>query len=127
LNILEDDLHFTDGYTKYATPPRAKAPPRLDQIVDVPHFSKSHLAVLIQIADIGAFVVNRHIALSLSGTPESYPGEKAKIEGWYKLMAENMVDHTSIDPPGKDKLCTFYRGIRPTGWSSKGMAKVAGR
>jgi hypothetical protein len=127
LNILEGDLQFTDSYTKYVAPRRAKPPPRLEQIVDVPHFSKSHLAVLIQIADIGAFVVNRHIDLSLTGTPERYAGERKKIDSWYRLMAENIINHTSIDPPGQDELCRFYRGIRPAGWTSKSISAMASR
>lgn len=117
-------MDFTDGYTKHLFSGRGKKPPRLDQTLDVPHFSKSHLTVLIQVTDIGAFVVNRYIALC-SGFSESYLGEREKVEYWYRLMAENMLNHTSIDPPGEDKLCTFYRGIRPSGWSGKEMAATA--
>lgn len=122
LHLLETDLSFTDGFTGYTKPPRAKGKPRLDQIVDVPHFSKSHLAVLIQIADIGAFVVNRYIDLMCVGSPEKYDGESDKIKSWYNLMSSNMVKHTSIDPPAKEDLCKFYKSIRPNGWSAKAMS-----
>lgn len=123
IHILEEDLSFTDAYTLYKAPPRAKAPPRLDQIIDIPHFSKSHLAVLIQVADIGAFVINRYIDIVLAGQPEKYPGERAKIEGWYMIMSQNMIRHTSIDPPGRDELCEYYRSIRPNGWTAKSMSE----
>ncbi len=117
IKLFENDLEFTDAYTGYKKPPRAKAPPRLDQIIDIPHFSKSHLAVLIQIADIAAFVANRHIDLFFCGGKEKYPGEKAKIKKWYSTIQAAMIKASSINPKGKDELITFYREIRPNGWN----------
>jgi hypothetical protein len=118
---FEGDLSFTDGYTGYKVPKRAKPPPRLDSIVDAPHFGKSHLAVLIQIADIGAFVTTRYLHIFHLNEREAYSGEREKVEKWYRLIAGNMITHTSIDPPGKDPLCAFFREIRPAGWTAKGM------
>lgn len=119
IQLFENDLEFTDGYTGYKAPLRAKAPPRLDQIVDIPHFSKSHLAVLIQIADIAAFIANRHIDLCLAGGKEKYKGEKAKIKKWYATIQSAMIKPSSINPKGKDELVSFYREIRPYGWLPK--------
>lgn len=127
LKLLDGDLSFTDAYTTYMAPPRAKAPPRLDQIVDIPHFSKSHKAVLIQIADIVGYVVNRSIGIESGSIPEKYPGEAAKIDQWAAFVAEGMISATSIDPPGEDSLCKFYRSIRPSPWTARGMAKKAER
>ena len=125
LSILDGDLAFTDAYTGYKAPPRAKAPPRLDQIVDIPHFSKSHKAVLIQIADIAGYAVNRSIAIESGAIPEKYPGEATKIDEWVSIVAKSMISPSSIDPPGKDDLCQFYRSIRPSPWSARGMASKA--
>lgn len=80
LGIFEQDLNFTDGYTGYVPKPRSKnQPQRLDQIIDVPHFSKSHLSVLIQLADWVAFIVNCYLLLTIYEDDEKYDGELDKI------------------------------------------------
>jgi len=119
LKLFEGDLAFTDGYTCYSPRPRAKSTPRFDQIVDIPHFSKSHLAVLIQLADVAAYIVNRYICTLSYEAGEEYEGEKTKISKWCGMIRKNMILHTSIDPPGKDEFCEFFREIRPKGWSAK--------
>lgn len=120
LRLLSDNLEFTDGYTGYKPKPRAKIQPaRLAQIVDVPYFSKSHLASVIQLADWAAFVVSLYLLLTVYGQKEKYSGELRKIEKWYQIIGNNLVSHTAIDPPGKDRLCQYYRNIRPAGWSAK--------
>ena len=120
LKIIEGDLSFTDGFAGYK--PGDKQPPRLDQVIDVPHFSKSHLAVLIQLADWAAFIVARYLLLTSYGNKESYKKEKDKIENWYTKIGENLIPPTCIDVSGKDPLCTYFREIRPNGWTSKKMA-----
>lgn len=124
LQLLEGDLSFTDGYTKYKKRPRAKSDPRLNQIVDIPHFSKSHMAVLIQLADIAAYIVNRHILISEYGFKEEYSGEADKFSKWYRIISANCIAHTSVDPPGQDDLCSFYRKMRPRKWTAKGFTKA---
>ncbi len=120
LKFFEDDLSFTDGYTGYKPKLRAKTQPqRLDQIIDVPHFSKSHLSVLIQLADWIAFIVNCYLLLTVYKNDEKYDGELDKISDWYERIGESLVTHTAIDPPGKDELCVYFNEIRPEGWSAK--------
>ena len=120
LRIMENDLSFTDGYTGYKPKPRARnQEPRLNQIIDVPHFSKSHLSVLIQLADWIAFIVNAYLLLKVYGHVEKYAGELAKIERWYSEIGDNLISHTNIDPPGNDPLCQYYKSLRPNGWSAK--------
>jgi hypothetical protein len=121
LRLLSGDLAFTDPYTGYTPRPRARVQePRLQQVIDVPHFSKSHLSVLIQLADWAAFVVNRYLLLTVYGEMESYVGELEKIEGWYQAVGGALVPHTAIDPPGKEDICLYFRQeVRPDGWSAK--------
>ena len=120
LTLLEGDLSFTDSYTGYKPKPRAKKQPqRLDQIIDVPHFSKSHLSVLIQIADWVAFIVNKYLFLTTYGEEEKYEGELEKITRWYLTIGESKIPHTHIDPPGKDFICKFFRTLRPENWTAK--------
>lgn len=118
--LLEGDLSFTDEFTGYKVKPRAKhQTSRLDQIVDVPHFSKSHLSVLIQLADWAAFIINTYLLLTVYGQAEKYPGELAKLTSWYTRIGDSLVTHTAIDPPGKTGLPGYYKSIRPNGWSAK--------
>lgn len=120
LSFFEKDLSFTDGYTGYKPSPRAKTQPqRLDQIIDIPHFSKSHLSVLIQVADFAAYIVNRYLLLTSYKLSEDYNGEKNKIKKWYRSIGSNLVKHTSIDAPSDDKLCCYFRDIRPAGWTAR--------
>ncbi len=120
LSFFENDLAFTDGYTGYKPKPRSRIQPqRLDQIIDIPHFSKSHLSVLIQVADFAAYIVNRYLLLTCYGLSETYKGEQNKIETWYWTIGSNLITHTSIDAPGKDQLCCYFREIRPNGWTAR--------
>lgn len=120
LTLLEGDLSFADSYTGYKPKPRAKKQPqRLDQIIDVPHFSKSPLSVLIQIADWVAFIVNKYLLLTTYGEKEKYEGELGKITRWYLTIGDSKIPHTHIDPPGKDFICSFFRNLRPENWTAK--------
>lgn len=124
LRILSGDLAFTDPYTGYRLRPRARnQEPRLDQIIDVPHFSKSHLAVLIQIADFAAFIMCRYLAIAIYGRDESYAGEREKIVEWHRRIGTYRVPHTATDPPGSADICKYFRNdVRPTGWAAKDWA-----
>lgn len=119
LAILESDIAFTDAYTGFKPRPKRKHPPqRLDQIVDVPHFSKSHLAAVIQVADWAAFVVGKMLNMRAYGVPEAYAGERTKLEGWYRALESMSVSHTAMQRRSKDPLSTLYRDeICPPGWS----------
>jgi Protein of unknown function (DUF3800) len=120
LQLFERDISFTDGFTGYEENHR-KGSERFDQIIDVPHFSKSHLSGLIQLADLGAYTVNRHLLLHHYGFSEEYDGEKNKVSQWYEYIGANLLSHTSIDAPGSSEICDFYRVIRPEGWKAKAM------
>lgn len=118
--IFESDLSFTDGYTGYTPKPRAKIQPeRLDEIIDVPFFSKSHLVILMQLADIVAFIANKDIQLNYLGIEEKYDGEKDRISHWASFIKQSLIPHTAINPTGKTELEQFYRDIRPEGWTAK--------
>ncbi|MFP4028471.1 MAG: DUF3800 domain-containing protein [Candidatus Brocadiia bacterium] len=124
LELFDRDLRYTDAYVLYEPKPRAKKQPeRLDQVIDVPHFTKSHLALPVQLADAVAFIVRRYLELTLYESPERYAGEQDQLHKWYKNVGECMITHTSIDPPVKkrDPLCQFYDDVRPEGWSAHRM------
>lgn len=120
LNLLDSDLTFTDGFTGYVYKPKSKNnPPRLEEVVDVPFFSKSHLSKAIQLADLAAFVVNKYLLLTVYGQPEKFPGELDLIDSWYLIIGKQRVSHTHVNPKACDDLTSFYHEIRPDGWSLK--------
>ena len=120
VSLFENDLSFTDGYTGYIAKPRAKIQPeRFDQIVDIPFFSKSHLAILTQLADIVAFIASKDILLNYYQVEEKYEGEKEKFRQWSAKIKSCMVNHLNINPNGKTALEEFYKQVRPIGWNPK--------
>jgi len=125
LKLFEQDMSFTDEFTKNTPPKRSKKPLRFNQIVDVPHFSKSHLSVLIQLADLAAYVVNRQLLLTVYGASEKYEGEAQKITNWYKYLGKKLIEPTSIDARGRSSIAIFYKNLRPQGWSAQKMKEEA--
>ena len=120
LQMLDSDLTFTDGYTGYVYKPKSKSnPPRLEELVDVPFFSKSHQSKAIQLADLAAFVVNKYLLLTVYGQPEKFPGELELITKWYSIIGAQRVSHTHVNPKACDELTAFYHDVRPDGWSYK--------
>lgn len=119
IKLIESDLSFTDGYTGYKLSRKKKQPPRLNEIIDAPFFSKSHLSTLIQLSDLVAFIVNRYILLTVFGKAESYENELKQITKWYEVIRNNAIPHVHINPSAKDALCSFYREVRPDGWTAK--------
>ena len=116
--ILEGELGFLDDYTGYAEKPRAKTQAqRLDQIVDVPHFSKSHLSIMIQTADVVAYIVTRHILLHSYGHAEKFPGETKQIGGWFDRIKKMMIERSHLSPPGKGGSIEYYRDLEPKDWN----------
>lgn len=118
--ILLADLSWTDLYTGYTFNKRkAYNPPRLDQVFDIPYFSPSHGSVMIQVADWVAFVVNKYLLLSAYDHPEKFEGEREQVTRWYGIIGKCVVKHTALDPSTKDQTCTFFKEVRPAGWSAK--------
>jgi hypothetical protein len=73
---------WTDAY--YARPRRSN---RLDQIVDVPYFVDSEHAMLVQTADLFAYILRRLVELSDLDVPSSYAGEADQVSGWAGRLA----------------------------------------
>ena len=120
LELLSQDLDFTDGFTGYKYKPKSrKNPPRLEEIVDVPYFSKSHLSKAIQLADLVAFVVNKYLLITVYGQEEKFESEFELISKWYNIIGAHRISHTQVNPKGLDDLTKFYHEIRPDGWSYK--------
>lgn len=74
--LLYDPPPWTDAIYE-----RKKKAPQFDQIVDVPFFADSKPVLLIQVADLLAYVIRRKIE-GERGAPQRYPGELEKLRGW---------------------------------------------
>jgi hypothetical protein len=120
IKILSGDLDFTDAFTQLVLPKRksSKQVERLCQIIDIPFFSKSEHSQLIQIADLVAFVVSRYIQLKSFRSTPAFAEELQVIEEFYLGIKPSLVPAAHLNPPIKDDaLVSFYREIRPTGWT----------
>lgn len=119
MSLLEGDLQFTDGYTGYKGQNRKTPLPRLNEIIDAPFYSRSHLSKMIQIADLVAFIAYRYLLLKVYSSEESYTNELVQIEDWFRKIETYSIPTVNINPPSIDELCTFYREVRPPGWISR--------
>ena len=93
--ILDDQVRHRDHFLELVrTPPgwtdgfyeRRRREETLTQIVDVPYFANSEHVLLIQVADLVAFILRRRTELA-EGRPPKYDDEPEKIEGWAQRVA----------------------------------------
>lgn len=86
---------------------------RLSMIVDTAYFVRSHHASFIQIADLVAFAVRRHIEIS-EGDKERFSGEAARIQKWYSLIEPLLISKACRLPKGKGcGLVGFLQAVCP--------------
>lgn len=71
---------WTDTFYK-----RGKKQPKLDQLVDVPHFVDSKHVGLVQLADLITLIVRKYIELK-SGRAPAYTGEMEDMERWMSVV-----------------------------------------
>ncbi|HET7676948.1 MAG TPA: DUF3800 domain-containing protein [Candidatus Limnocylindrales bacterium] len=80
--LTKEPPAWTDDY--YA---RARREPPLSRLVDSPYFANSRHVLLLQIADLLAFVLRRHAELTM-GLPSQYEGEAEKIGSWSEWIGQ---------------------------------------
>ncbi len=90
---------------------RTKEQDQLDQIVDMPNFSDSKKLPLIQVADFLAFFLRRYAELEEGYSEEQYEGERERIRGWAKQIADRSIARTHVYPKAKRNEAQeyFYR------------------
>jgi hypothetical protein len=72
---------WTDAY--YGRGPKQGG---LDQIVDVPYFADSQHALLLQVADLVAYVLRKHGELVEGLGQEAYVGEQRTVGEWAEAI-----------------------------------------
>jgi hypothetical protein len=79
--LLLDPPSWTDEY--YNCEPYSM---KLNQIIDVPYFVDSRHALLVQIADLAAYLIRRYIEIEGGIEDEKYTGEKTKVSSWVNKL-----------------------------------------
>ena len=86
----------------------------LDQVIDVPYFADSQHAVLIQAADIFAFLLRLYAELHEGITTEKFPGELERLSKWIGQMGPVLLpDSVRWSMASKDPCTEFFRSIAP--------------
>lgn len=87
----------------------------LNQIIDVPHFVDSEHVGLIQVSDLVAFILRRHLELVDGGDAERYAGEAAKISAWTDKALDRSIGKSFIYPVrGRCDAAEFFCEYGPT-------------
>lgn len=76
-DLVRNPPGWSDGYYD-----RSKRQDRLDQIIDVPHFANSEHVLLVQLADLIAYLVRRYAELVEGHRDPDYDDEPERLEGW---------------------------------------------
>ncbi len=66
----------------------------LSQVVDVPYFADSKKAVLIQVADMVAYIIRLYAELAQRIVNESYDGEFSRLQEWVGELTPLLVNRT---------------------------------
>lgn len=70
---------------------RKKIQEQLDQVVDAPYFGDSKDVVLIQLADLAAFLLRRHAEVQLGLRNPKYEDEPQKLSAWMKSFSDRAI------------------------------------
>lgn len=88
LGLVRTPPPWTDAYYD-----RTRRQPALEQIVDVPYFADSEHVLLIQVADLVAFVLRRRTELH-EGLVEHFEGETDRLDGWTEIVSALAQDRS---------------------------------
>lgn len=90
INLVVKPPQWTDAY--YRRDVKVEA---MHCIVDVPYFAKSEHALLIQVADLLAYILRTHAEIKDSLITEKYTGEGARMEIWSQKISKMALPRTS--------------------------------
>lgn len=113
-NEERERLRFTD---LIARPPawsdeyydRTSRQEQLDQIIDVPYFGDSREVVLLQLADLVAFILRRYAEIECSYVGPKYHDERQKIASWAGSISARSIGRSFLYPRrGRDYAAELF-------------------
>lgn len=109
-DLLLDPPECTDAYYERD----AKAVP-FDQVIDTPFFVQSERVPAIQLADVFAFIIRRHIEIADGHREERFDGEGALLQTWFDHLEARLLPASARSPkrPRSD-LADAYRSSMPS-------------
>ncbi len=100
---------WTDEYYK-----RRRRQGPLDQIVDVPFFGDSEEVLLLQVADLVAYLLRRYAELEHGTSTEAYIGEHGQVRGWVVGIVERAIPTAARWPRRNlSQLDELFRDLAP--------------
>ncbi|MEI6092778.1 MAG: DUF3800 domain-containing protein [bacterium] len=109
IKLVNSPPAWTDTYYK-----RGKKQEQLDQVIDVPYFSDSRGACLLQMSDLIAYILRRHVEIQEDKSPLKYSDEKQKIETWVNTIVEmSLPKSTRYMSKGRDECSDFFYKYAP--------------
>ncbi len=101
---------WTDNYYN-----RNKKQEQLDQIIDVPFFADSQEVLLLQVADVIAFVLRRYAEIMEGKDTPRYKDELNRLKGWVKLISSRCYALPSRWPSrGLTEVQQMFDALAPT-------------
>jgi hypothetical protein len=108
-DLIIDPPTWSDSYYN-----RDSNKERLDQIIDVPHFVDSKHVGLIQVADLVAFFLRRHLELASGCKKARYKGEEEKVETWIKKALKLGIPNSmTYLRKGRCDASEYFCGFKP--------------
>lgn len=93
---------------------RSKKQIVLDQIIDVPFFGDSQEVVLLQVADLIAYILRRYAEIHDAKVPPTYHDEPNRLETWVKFIEKRSYPSSSRWPKrGANSIHEFFNILVP--------------
>lgn len=108
-DLVASPPEWTDEYYD-----RSKKQRRFDQIIDVPFFGDSQQVLLLQVADLIAYLLRHHAELEEGRDKERYAGESDAVRDWVrKIVVRAFPASTRWPKKGGGKSGEFFSSLAP--------------
>lgn len=109
IKLVSSPPTWTDSYYN-----RSKRQEQLNQVIDVPYFSDSRGACLLQMSDLLAYIIRRYVEIHECNSPLKYPDEKKKIDVWTANIVEmSLPRSTRYMSKGRDECSELFYKYAP--------------
>ncbi|MGC8541995.1 MAG: DUF3800 domain-containing protein [Phycisphaerae bacterium] len=89
-------------------------PAAFNQVVDVPYFGDSREVILLQVADLVAYLLRKYTEIKSGKAQERYSGELTTITGWLERLRSSVISYGCIYPKkGRCTTASLFRDLAP--------------